>query len=334
MLRIILEAAAEPEDGTVASLSDKDLLRTLYAICLVDKCTAGWIEPLLYRAVVLESENQVISFSYALKCKSSEFLSRSVRALWVLHSSEELDHIDSEKLFSTLRRLESLALPGDKLRLLGGISSPSPIRDLILISPPPFIGCTYLRHLTLRSLHVIDPVPYLTPNAIPKDMKFADELYIPFNAIPRICLDYSFSKMKSRNDLLQPAMYSGEMAGFLYIAEKLQEIAESSVTRETKEPRETVQPRSLWVKHTIERRSIPPSTRAFSVDIYTQAGGPSNRPAYSEIALVKPPQNKGLSKRSRPQSIKEMIRYNEVHWDRVAEWCEAERVRKEAEIMA
>lgn len=75
---MILEAAVDPGDGTFASLTDMQRLKTTYNICLIDRCALFWIEPLLYKVVVLDLDTQVISFTYALKSKSAEFLSRCV----------------------------------------------------------------------------------------------------------------------------------------------------------------------------------------------------------------------------------------------------------------
>lgn len=333
VLRIILEAAADPGEGTFSSLSDKRQLKYVLDLCLLDKRAACWVEPLLYKAVVLETENQVISFSYALKCKSPEFLAYSIRALWILRNCEELNLINFGQLFSTLHRLESLALPGNKHRLLREISTPSSIRNLILIKPRAFIGHAGLRHLSLQSLHIIDSgETFLCKESA--NHRDPTELLIQLSAIPRICLDFT------RPPCYQPVNYLSGLGGLLSTGERLQAEAQSSSftsMRDTEESRaERVEPRSLWVKqsrHNYERGSTPPSIWKFAVAVYTQSA-PSNRQACSESPLVELAEYNEISKLPRLQLIKDMILYNEVHWDRVAGWCEEERARKEAKSMS
>lgn len=106
VLRVILEAAVEPEGNTFASLADNRRLSVAYNLCLVNKCATSWIEPLLYAMVSLESERQVNSFSYTLKNKSPDFLSQRVRALWLFEEGASLNHIE----FAHIRYA---AQPGD-----------------------------------------------------------------------------------------------------------------------------------------------------------------------------------------------------------------------------
>lgn len=330
VLRVILEAAADPGDGTFSSLSDKRQLKYVLDLCLLDKRAACWVEPLLYKSVVLETENQVISFSYALKRKSPEFLAYSIRALWILRNCEELNLINFGQLFSTLHRLESLALPGNKHRLLREISTPSSIRNLILIKPRAFIGRAGLRHLSLQSLHIFDSgETFLCRDSA--NHQDPTELLIQLSAIPRICLDFT------RSPCYQPVSYLPGLGRLLSAGERLQAEAQSSsftLMRDTEEARDVrAEPRSLWVKQSNERGSTSPSYWKFTVDVYTQTA-PSNRQACSESPLAKLPEYNEISKLPRLQLIKDMIYYNEVHWDRVAGWCEAERARKEAKRMS
>lgn len=332
---MILEAAVDPGDGTFASLTDKQRLKTTYNLCLVDRCALCWIEPLLYKVVVLDLDTQAISFTYALKNKSAEFLSRCVRALWILQDCESLDRIDYVHLFSTLRGLESLALPGDKLRMLRAISTPSSIRDLILVQPRASIADRCLYYLNLRSLHIIDVHGIIFRKPIPDDganQQYPYESFlIQFSALPRICIDFTkpprfstfsyfakLSEMQANGEQLQ---MDGRSSHFTFISddEKFEE--------------QRTQPRSLWVKQDIhsdtDRRAESPSS--WSQPIYAGVQFiPNGRHVWVESPVAELPKYKRAPELPLIQQITEMIHYNEVHWDEIARRCDTESTRKGA----
>lgn len=339
ILRIILEAAVEPEDNTFASLADNGRLSLAYNLCLVNKRTARWIEPLLYAMVSLGSERQVNSFSYTLKNKSPNFLSRRVRALWLFEEGVSLNHINFAHLFVTLRSLETLLITGYWASVVSLAPTHSSIRDLILVEPQGSYEDISLRHLSLRSLHIVDSaVSYFSPPAMAYPDVIAtyvkkEILHAQLEAIPRICIDFT------RMPPYHPAPLITALMNILKDEERSQmhRQAQTTSTFNANKGVNNVGPsesRSLWIKTNPADRSdrrydMIASMAAWDdiIAVYKQSG-PLHRPVCGHSLLGDEAELMRIRRLPWTQRVKESIRYNELHWDEVAKWCETEGAKE------
>lgn len=95
-------------------------IRTTRKLRLISKSTEKWIELSLYGSIALVTREQVISFGYAFKTKSPEFLSEHVRSLYIFYDDilscflgifdEKHIILDFHHLITTLKSLERPAL--------------------------------------------------------------------------------------------------------------------------------------------------------------------------------------------------------------------------------
>lgn len=340
ILRVILEVAVEPEDNTFASLADNGRLSVAYNLCLVNKCAAKWIDPLLYAMVSLGSERQVYSFSYTLKNKNQDFLSQRVRALWIFEDGASLNHINFKHLFATLRSLETLLLTGYWAPVLSLTPTRSSIRDLILVEPQRSYEDISLRHLSLRSLHIIDSVAsYFSPPAMVTHQDVIatyvrqEILRAQLEAIPRICIDFTQMPPYHPAPLITALMnILKDEEGF-----RMHRQAQTTSTVYANQGVNNVGPsesRSLWIKTNPADRSDPRSDMIASmaawddiIAVYKQSG-PLHRPVCGHSLLGDEAELMRIRRLPWTQRVKESIRYNELHWDEVAKWCETEGARE------
>lgn len=158
------------------------------------------MEPLLYRSVLLNSRKKWVSFGYTLQTKDPEFLSKNVHALWILfglkhtlpNDSESLDSINYCHLFRTLKNLTRLGLVSFFFHALSRVTSPSSIRELTLVKPEASSDIVCVDHLSLRTLHVIDPIIDL--NILRMETDFSPIWKIPqdyFRKIPQIYYEFT-----------------------------------------------------------------------------------------------------------------------------------------------
>lgn len=340
ILRIILEAAVEPENNTFASLADNGRLSVAYNLCLVNKYTARWIAPLLYTMVSLESERQVNSFSYTLKNKSPDFLSQRVRALWLFEEGASLNHINFAHLFSTLRSLERLLITGYWASVVSLASTHSKIRDLILVDPQGSYEDIGLRHISLRSLHIVDSAesyfsppamaPY--PNAIATYVK-KEILHAQLEVIPRICIDFTQIPAYHPGPLINALMNILKVEESYRMHRQAQMTSTFNANKRVNNdgPSES---RSLWIKTNPADRNDPRSDMIASmaawddiIAVYKQSG-PLHRPVCGHSLLGDEAELMRIRRLPWMQRVKESIRYNELNWDGVAKWCETEGARE------
>lgn len=340
ILRVILEAAVEPEGNTFASLADNKRLSVAYNLCLVNKCATSWIEPLLYAMVSLESQRQVNSFSYTLKNKSPDFLSQRVRALWLFEEGASLNHIEFAHIFATLRSLETLLVTGYWASIVSLAPSRSSIRDLILVEPQGSYEDISLRYFSLRSLHIIDsaasyfsppamaPYPDVIATYVKKEI-----LHAQLEAIPRICIDFTQIPAYHPGPLITALM------NILKDEERSRKQRQAQITSTINANKGVTnvgpsEPRSLWIKTNPadrnDRRSDMIASMAAWDDIiavYKQSG-PLHRPVCGYNLLGDEAELIRIRRLPWTQRVKESIRYNELNWDGVAKWCETESARE------
>lgn len=367
----VLESAIEPKDGTNISLIDPVRLDTARKLCLINKSTAKWIEPLLYKSVALVTSRQVISFGYTLKNKSPEFLSQNVRALYIFYHDrnrilyKELRNINFPHLFKTLNRLEKLALRGNWCLRFCDTRASSSIIDLTLIEPSDTFERLYEHRLSLRSLHIINPnYEFSRSSSTYRDLHtsplHSSTLGRKLNVIPRICLDFTYT------DYHQPGQFVNVLGRTLKGAERFHVVPGSDTTIDTlgssmdsyeqiggpEEPlysafsKKDVQTESrfLWVKtspfinrfwdtYMYGRRGpcmqsssyVEANKRTWeSVAAEYKRTGPSDRPACWESPLADDSESLRFQRLPRLERMKLAIHYNELHWDRIARWCESE----------
>lgn len=149
-----------------------------------------------------------------MKSKDPEFLC-NVQALWIpfrqrILESESIDSFDFEGLFSRLGNSKKLGLTSDWLGILFKVTSSTSIRDLTLIKQDDSFGkiYPYLSHLSLRSLHFIDPylesLRSLTVNA-----SIYDNARNCLTMIPHICVEFTNSPGQ------HPSLYMRALATLL-----------------------------------------------------------------------------------------------------------------------
>lgn len=327
ILRIILETSIIPGKENSILLSESTRLSLAYKLCLISKRISSWIEPLLYRAISLETDKQVASFIYALKSKSSKFLCQHVRALWILNNGNQLYRLNFEQLFSTLKNLERLALSWHWFVMLSTITTPSRIRHLTLVRPQGSFERLQLRHLSLRSLHIIDPAPTFIANWINASLGGIDnpinahlevkDMHARLETIPRICLEFT---------KIQPYSPVGFLRKLSIVLKTQEQKSRSQPSSSPNNELDTVSPRSLWFKSTPYSETLS----GLSVNIPTHdlnsmaeaaynLDGPKHRPINVESPLSVQEEFRRYCEMSWPKRVKEAIRYNELRWDVVAQ---------------
>lgn len=312
---MILEIDTDPGDEISIALANKTRLDTAYNLCLVNKTVSGWIEPLLYKMVLLESDRDIMAFGYALEEKREGFLSRHVRALWILESQSSAGDgvFDFQQLYSTLENLEHLALPRNWFRTLKQIPSPSKIRHLTLIKPNHHFDKLVLFQVELQSLHVIDPhlwimVPSVAGSQV-RSRQRIKKVRSHIEKIPRMCFEFTKAPAFIPTDLLFATAIDLKSSKMLHQG--------SDPVNSKPGMNSDSKPRSIWFKG-------PP---AFQLEFATEIAqhyeelGPSNRKISLENPFSSSDQCKQFTKLPSIRRIKEAIRYNELHWDRVAHEC-------------
>lgn len=332
ILRIILEASIIPGKENYILLSESTRLSLAYKLCLISKRISSWIEPLLYRAISLETDKQVASFIYALNFKSSKFLCQHVRALWILNNGNQLYRLNFEPLFSTMKNLEKLALSWHWFVMLSTITTPSSIRHLTLVRPQGSFERLQLRHLSLRSLHIIDPAPTFIADWInaslggignPTNVHHeVEDMHARLEAIPRICLE--FTKIQPYS----PVGFLRKLANVLKMQEQKSRSQPSSPLNNELDTVSLAEPRSLWFKSTPYTETlsglsvnIPTHDLSCMAQAAYNLDGPHNRPIGVESPLSVQEEFRRYCEMSWFQRVREAIRYNELRWDVVARTC-------------
>lgn len=332
ILRIILETSIIPGKENSILLSESTRLSLAYKLCLISKRISSWIEPLLYRAISLETDKQVASFIYALNFKSSEFLCQHVRALWILNNGNRLYRLNFEQLFSTMKNLEKLALSWHWFVMLSTITTPSSIRHLTLVRSQGSFERLQLRHLSLRSLHIIDPAPTFIADWINASLGGIDnptnvhheveDMHARLEAIPRICLE--FTKIQPYS----PVGFLRKLANVLKMQEQKSRSQPSSPLNNELDTVSLAEPRSLWFKSTPYTETlsglsvnIPTHDLSCMAQAAYNLDGPHNRPIGVESPLSVQEEFRRYCEMSWFQRVREAIRYNELRWDVVARTC-------------
>lgn len=151
IVRLVFEASVTPG---LRAADEQQRQRTAYVYCFISKDVRDWVEPLLYKGVVLDSRKQVMSFFRATKNKPMQFLAHAVKTVWIdeyPYDSFDQLHI----LFSRCILLKRLKIIESELSI-----------DILRNIPKPFIGPYALQELTIVDARLLTPrildLPHLT----------------------------------------------------------------------------------------------------------------------------------------------------------------------------
>lgn len=224
-----------------------------------------------------------------MQSKDPEFLC-NVQALWIpfrqrILESESIDSFDFEGLFSGLGNLKKLGLTSDWFEILSKVTSSTSIRNLTLIRPYDSFGkiYPYLSHLSLRSLHVINPHPdFLRGLAVNATIYDNARKYL--TKIPHICVEFTDSPGQ------HPSLYMRALATLLFGLkhEQARRAASSSPANGIQNIISTAKKRSLLIKFCpliIDGSIVNDNTRikqlktswSQAISVY-EARGPVDRP--------------------------------------------------------
>lgn len=196
IVRLVFETSVAP--GAQVG-GDQQRQRSGYACCLVSKEVKAWVEPMLYERVVLESSTQVMAFLDALELKSAGFLTRTMKAVWILDNSFPDNAINRFQLLSSkCLSLEHLVYLGDEpcsrilQTLLEVHSAPLALRELTVIQPRHDNAlCLDLTHqLSIQKLQIVYNDTLLTAHFLDRAVR-KRRLLDALRAIPQIYLDFN-----------------------------------------------------------------------------------------------------------------------------------------------
>lgn len=219
IVRLVFETSVAP--GAQVG-GDQQRQRSGYACCLVSKEVKAWVEPMLYERVVLESSTQVMAFLDALELKSAGFLSRTMKAVWILDNSFPDNAINRFQLLSSkCLSLEHLVYLGDEpcsrilQTLLEVHSAPLALRELTVIQPRHDNAlCLDLTHqLSIQKLQIVDNDTLLTAHFL--DPSGKEGFWTPSEQFPKST--WTLTSLEAMNTL-----YGSRPNSFPYLLGRLQ----------------------------------------------------------------------------------------------------------------
>lgn len=207
IVRLVFEVLITPG---LRAHDEQQRQRIAYVFCLVSKDVKAWVEPLLYEKVILQSDEQVMSFLRALKIKPATFLARAVKIVRILNEELPRGTVDQIHIvFSRCPLLERFTIIGSCMRILQNIpkpqSGPYVLQELTIIKASSVVAGKFtLPHITLQRLQIINCSSIFLVNLFRRalndrvlldTLRAIPHIYLDFTAIP--CLIMS-SLIKSR----------------------------------------------------------------------------------------------------------------------------------------
>lgn len=156
-----------------------------YNLALVCSAARGWIEPLLYRKVVLSTAEQVLLFLTTLDCDSGLAKAQNVRELWFLSNDDRPQFLDTLNRCPHITRLVcGKNVPSShSIRILRAKHRYTSLFSATFISPR---NATHFPVVWAKRLHLVNPDIDLI-----KDIIHPEKKNSTLSGITRLCLEWT-----------------------------------------------------------------------------------------------------------------------------------------------